>query len=98
MAAASEVTKAILYEMWDARGGLCAVTNCPMTYDKMNGGLTSNVSLDRIDNRGGYTVGNMRLVCRAVNYAKNAMSDKEMVEWAKAIANGPIAAGLPQCS
>lgn len=86
------VTMATLMVLWARQRGLCAVTGLPLTYVKGSGaGAPTNVSLDRIDSALGYVDGNVRLVCKVVNYMKNVLTDKEMVEWAKAIVNGPVA-------
>lgn len=53
--------------------------------------IWTNVTLDRIDNDRGYTRNNIRLVCRAVNYMKAGMTDREMFQWAALILNGPAA-------
>jgi len=85
----SSVTVDVLVDLWDRQGGRCAVTGRPMTYLKGNRtGLSTNVSLDRIDNSLGYDLGNIRLVCKAVNYMKNVMTDAEMLEWCRAIIHG----------
>lgn len=48
-------------------------------------GSWTNISIDRIDNSQGYELSNIRLVCLAVNTMRNAMSDEEMVAWAKLV-------------
>lgn len=89
------VTRDFLRKLWDSQDGKCAVTGVSMTHIQGSGHkVWTNVTVDRICPNVGYIESNVRLVCRAVNYAKNAMTDKEMVEWAKAIVNGPVAQRL----
>jgi hypothetical protein len=55
----------------------------------------TSISLDRIDADGGYTAGNVRLLCHAVNAFRGRMSDSEMIAMARAIvakADEPLAA------
>lgn len=81
--------------LWDAQGGKCAITGQPMTHVQGKGKcLGTNVSVDRIRPAEGYVEGNVRLVCKAVNYAKWTGTDRELIEWAKAIATGPVAQRL----
>lgn len=89
------VTREFLKALWIRQDGKCAVTGCQMTHIQGSGhAVWTNVTVDRIDPSVGYVSENVRLVCRAVNYAKNAMTDQDMVKWAKAIINGPVAQGL----
>lgn len=89
LALASEVTVETIIEMWNAQGGMCAVTGIPMTHIYGRGrGVMTNASLDRKDNDKGYEVGNVRLVCKAVNLMKNSMSDSDLRNWCRAILRG----------
>lgn len=85
------VTLETLNELWVQQDGKCAVTGTPLTHIQGKGfRIWTNVTLDRIDNDRGYARDNIRLVCRAVNYMKAAMTDAEMFEWASRILNGPL--------
>lgn len=56
-------------------------------------------SLDRVDNSQGYSLGNCRLVCIAVNYALSTWGDWVLFEVAKALLTknrGPIRSRLPK--
>lgn len=89
------VTLDFLKSLWDSQSGRCAVTGIPMTHVQGKGlCLDTNLSIDRVDPARGYAEGNVRLVCKAVNYAKWTGTDQDMVKWAKAILNGPVAQGL----
>lgn len=89
------ITFEFLRGLWGAQGGRCAVTGKIMTHVQGKGlCLDTNVSIDRIEPEVGYIPGNVRLVCKAVNYLKWTMTDKEMVGWAKAIVDSPVAQRL----
>lgn len=84
------ITAEFLTEMWAKQDGKCAVTGVPMTHIQGQGRkIWTNVTVDRVDCEIGYVADNCRLVCRAVNYMKNAMTDKEMLQWCALILNGP---------
>ncbi len=86
------VTLDILNELWHLQDGKCAVTGVQLTHIQGQGfRIWTNVTLDRIDNDRGYARDNIRLVCRAVNYMKAAMSDEDLLKWAAMILNGPLA-------
>lgn len=70
--------------LWDAQGGRCAITGIKMTWGKRRV-LATSVSIDRIDQTGGYDIDNIRLVCYQVNSFRNKWSDDEMFEMALAI-------------
>lgn len=54
--------------LWRASGGRCAVSGLLMDTGR-RGHHPMRASLDRIDSSKGYEIGNVRLVCVAVNYA-----------------------------
>lgn len=86
------VTLDVLKELWANQEGKCAVSGVLLTHIQGQGfRVWTNVTIDRIDNDRGYSKDNIRLVCRAVNYMKAAMSDDEMLRWASLILNGPLA-------
>jgi len=77
-------TVADLMSIWEAQGGLCAISGMKMTWSKGKT-LPTSISLDRIDIRAGYTKANLRLVCYQVNCFRNRWTDAEMLVMAKAI-------------
>jgi hypothetical protein len=81
-----EITADDLVNLWHKQNGRCAVTNLHMT-NFADGGWT-NCSPDRIDNEGGYTPDNLRLVCYSVNRMKSTMTESEFEFWVKSIASG----------
>jgi len=77
--------------LWIQQNGYCAITGWPMTMELANGVVHTNCSIDRIDSKMGYIVGNVQLVCRAANVAKNALSAAEFLALCGAVmemANG----------
>lgn len=73
-----------LMELWDARGGMCALSGLRMTWAQGKL-LPTSITLDRIDQTQGYHVHNLRLVCHAVNTFRGSMTDAEMLAMARAI-------------
>ena len=67
-----------LLELWTLQAGRCAMTGIPMTH-RYNSLIA--VSVDRIENDVGHITGNIQLVCKAVNLAKNKHSNTELVEF-----------------
>lgn len=56
-----------LLTILDAQGGKCAVTGLPMNHQRNS---LKSISIDRLDNKAGYVPGNVHLVCRFVNIAR----------------------------
>lgn len=84
-AMAREIHPEYLIELWHTQHGCCAVTGIPMTHVYGQGAIMTNASIDRIDNRVGYTKANVRLVCYAVNIMRGQMTDDELYEWCRLI-------------
>ena len=82
---ASQLTVEAVLEIWERQDGKCALTGVPMTHINGQGRVMTNASIDRIDTERGYEVGNIRLVCTAINYMRNAMDDDELIKWCRAV-------------
>ena len=91
LADSSCVTPEMLVRLWKKQDGKCAVTAVPMTYITAQGNVGTNASIDRIDSQFGYIPDNVRLVCRSINLMKHELTDKELIQWAALILNGPLA-------
>lgn len=65
-----------LLELWAKQDGRCAYTKLPMlaTSNQFN-----TVSLDRIDSSKGYVVGNIQLVCAAINRMKQDYTEEVFI-------------------
>lgn len=61
-----------LLDLWENQNGQCAYTKLPLlaTANQFN-----TVSLDRIDSSKGYVVGNIQLVCAAINKMKQEYTE-----------------------
>lgn len=71
------ITETDLFDLWGKQEGLCAYTKLPMlaTSNQFN-----TVSLDRIDSSIGYVVGNIQLVCTAINKMKQEYSEELFIK------------------
>lgn len=81
------MTKENLIALYENQKGTCAVTGLRMSFET---GVRMHhnpfkVSLDRIDSGLGYDVGNIQLVCGAVNRAKTDHSMEEFKFWVDAM-------------
>lgn len=75
----------ITRELWCKQNGLCAISNLPMTYIFNNGRIPTNVSVDRIDSKKGYTRDNVQLVCMAINQMKSDLDNNTFYNLCKAV-------------
>ena len=76
-----------LKELYTSQKGRCAISNIQMTTILGAGRVSTNVSVDQIDPRKGYTKDNVQLVCSAVNQMKSDLPMNELLEFCKAIVN-----------
>jgi hypothetical protein len=62
-----------LSDLWEKQNGRCAYTKLPLlaTANQFN-----TVSLDRVDSSKGYVVGNIQLVCAAINKMKQEYTEE----------------------
>ena len=81
-----DITESDLAELFERQEGKCAMSGVDMDIHQSKGNPLFYVSLDRINNDLGYTVGNLQLTCRGVNYMKNRWSDEHAMELLLAIA------------
>ena len=63
---------------------MCSSSGRPVTYQQ---GCPNKASIDRINNRHGYSLKNIRVVCQQVNYARNDMSVEEFEQMCIDVAN-----------
>ncbi len=78
-----DIDVAFLTELLEASDYKCAVTGQTMTLLSLNRKKANpfRASLDRIDSSKGYTKGNVRLVCWAVNQMKADRTEEEFEFW-----------------
>lgn len=71
--------------LWTAQGGRCALTGWDMTMELGRGVVPTNCSIDRIDPKNGYEVGNVQLVCRVANVAKSDMTQSDFLAMCRSV-------------
>lgn len=81
-----------LKDIWQKQEGRCAYTKLPLTADANQ--LTT-MSLDRIDSNIDYVVGNVQLVCVAVNRMKSDFLEKEFIGLCNLITQNNTAPDYP---
>lgn len=79
------ITKEYLKELWDKQNGKCAISGIEMTFEQYKGRIPTNVSIDQINPKNGYTIGNIQLVCMAVNQMKSDLKIDELYKFCSAI-------------
>ena len=83
---ASCLTGEFLLDLWNKQEGKCAITGYAMTYGvESRRGSDYGVTLDQIIPRGGYTVGNVQLVCWFANLMKTNMTMERLLEVCKRV-------------
>jgi hypothetical protein len=87
-----EVTPEYLKDLFDRQDGKCPLTGWDMVLPESTSGWKSgnkpeNASLDRVDNDKGYIEGNVRFVALIANMARQAYTDKQVIEFCKAVVN-----------
>ncbi len=89
------ITLEDLDEVWNKQNGLCAYTKIPLvlvthTNPRKDIPKWNLASVDRIDSSKGYEKDNIQFVSVTINYAKNNMSHKEMINFLHFIKNHAI--------
>ena len=77
------ISETDVFDLWGKQEGLCAYTKLPMlaTSNQFN-----TVSLDRIDSSKGYIVGNIQLVCAAINKMKQEYPEELFIQLCHCVA------------
>jgi len=77
----------LIYKKFCLLDGHCCVSGIKFSLDPIKGSSRRPFlpSIDRIQNSKGYTPDNVRIVCNAVNMAKNDWDDDVLIKVAKAI-------------
>lgn len=78
------LTNADFLEMWQLQGGICAYTGWNMTLTPKD---PTSVSIERIDNKKGYTPDNTILVCNIANRMKSDFPAELFYEVCRAVVN-----------
>lgn len=72
------ITLDYIYNLYNAQGGRCAITGQQMTHNRDD---LFAISIDRIDSSIGHIIGNVQLVCRAINLAKRELTNDDIYEF-----------------
>ena len=80
-----DLTPEYIIDLYNEQNKLCALTGWDIGWSEK--GLTSTVSIDRIDSSEGYFIGNVQLLHKDVNMAKQQYSQDYFIEMCKAITN-----------
>ena len=90
----SDLTVDYLQRLWLQQAGVCPFTGWKMILPDSTWGwrdaepsaVPQHASLDRIDNKFGYVVGNVRFISRIANLARATFTDEQLIEFCKAVA------------
>lgn len=72
-----------IQEMWNVflnQNKKCALTGEPISFQKNTRDSNSTASLDRIDSKKGYVIGNVRWILKDLNYMKLDFSDEHFID------------------
>ena len=72
-----DIDKEYVLELYKAQDGKCAITKILMTHSIND---LEQISIDRIDSSKGYEKGNVQLLCRWVNLAKQDNTNAEIIK------------------
>ncbi len=67
----------LLRELLEVQGDCCAITGLPLQFRGAHSDENMLPSLDRIDSSGHYELDNLQVVCRFINFWKQASDDSE---------------------
>ena len=67
----------VIRELLNIQEDRCAISGLPMQFRGAHTDDNMLVSLDRIDSQGHYERGNLQLVCRFINFWKQASNDSD---------------------
>jgi len=83
-----ELTKYDCIKLLEKQNGRCAFSGIELTCVLSKGFVCkTNASIDRIDPKGPYVIGNVQLVCAALNKLRVDMSTEEFILWCKRVAD-----------
>lgn len=78
------------YDLFEKQNGLCALSGIPLyfaqTYKEIQAGMNT-ASLDRIDYKQGYVIGNVQWVHKDINWMKQKLSQADFIQYCCAIAD-----------
>lgn len=72
-------------KVWDTQGKVCALTGRELRFRIGRTRKEGSASLDRIDSSKGYIVGNIQIIHKEANFAKQSLSNAELIKLCKDI-------------
>jgi len=82
------ITPKDLYIIYAEQEGKCALTGVTLTYNKGVGVESEfNISIDRIDSSGDYTVENIQLLGKVINFLKHDIPQEKFIKLVNLIYN-----------
>ena len=81
-----KLTIEFVAELFEKQGGKCAMTGDDIHFFRGDKHGRGNASIDRIDSDGGYVPGNIHLVTKQVNFAKQSLSMDDFVDMCRRVA------------
>lgn len=82
------MTKEDILELWEKQGRTCALSGLDIGWARV--GRVHTISLDRIDNNRGYTLDNIQLVHKHVNFLKHTFPQVYFVNLCRMIAKHAV--------
>lgn len=80
------ITLEYLKQIWDNQNGICPYSGINLIHHKEKGNdMFLSASLDRIDSKKGYIIGNVQFVSLCINYMKHELSHIETVNFCNII-------------
>lgn len=77
------ITKKQAWDMFISQKGICTLTGRALSFEDLAN--LGTASLDRIDSRVGYTIGNIQWVHKDVNRMKGALSDEVFIKFCREV-------------
>jgi hypothetical protein len=82
-----DITLDDVADMFELQGGLCALTNVDISFPTHGHAAQCPASIDRLNNKKGYTVNNIQLTLGAVNMMRGSYSVEQFIEVCKKVAS-----------
>ena len=81
------ITMSQAWSLFEKQNQKCALSGLPIQFPKGRDQYGGTASLDRIDSKKGYILGNVQWVHKDINSMKNAFDQTYFIELCKAVAN-----------
>jgi len=88
-----DISESDLLDLWENQKGRCAYTGLPLI---ATANQPNTMSLDRVDSSIGYVVGNIQLVCSAINKMKQEYSEDLFILLCQLVTQNSKLSELPE--